>query len=113
MAKYKFSVSKGEEVLLKVAAIATAVLGLVGVYTFWRNNIWEPDVTVLDVDYPNGIAKLRVSGKEFLLRGDSTYLISAEWGIKFGFTFVRDGKRVYDRIELLKRGMVKKIISQS
>ena len=111
--KYKFSLSQGEEILLKVAAISTAVLGLVGVYTFYKNNVWVPEVTVLDVDYANGIAKLRVSGKEFILRGDSTYLISAEWGIKFGYTFVKDGKRVYDRIELLKRGMVKKIIAQA
>lgn len=111
--KYKFSLSQGEEILLKVAAISTAVLGLVGVYTFYKNNVWEPKVDVLDVNYANGIAKLRVSGKEFLLKGDSTYLISAEWGIKFGFTFSKDGKRVYDRIEILKRGMVKKIIAQA
>lgn len=111
--KYKFSLSQGEEVLLKVAAISTALLGLVGVYTFYINNVWEPQVDILNVDYPNGIAKLKVSGKEFILKGDSTYLISAEWGIKFGYTFVKDGKRVYDRIELLKRGMVKKIIAQA
>jgi hypothetical protein len=110
---FKFNISKGEEVLLKVAAVSTALLGLVSVYLFYKNNIWEPDVKIIEVDYAKGIAKLRVSGKDFLLKGDSTYLISAEWGIKFGFTFVRDGKRVYDRIELLKRGMVKKIIDQA
>lgn len=110
---FKFSISRGEEVLLKVAAISTALLGLVGIYTFYKNNIWEPNVKLLQVDYANGIAKLDVNGKDFLLKGDSTYLISVEWGIKFGFTFTKDGKRIYDRIELLKRGMVKRIIAHA
>jgi hypothetical protein len=110
---YKFDLSRGEEILLKVAAISTAVLGLVGVYTFYRNNIWEPKVDILNVNYVEGVASLVVNGKPFLLKGDSTYLISSEWGIKFGFTFTKDGKRIYDRIELLKRGMVKKILSHA
>jgi len=108
---YKFNLSKGEEVLLKVAAISTAILGLVGAYTFWRNNIWQPRVEVFEVDYDNGIARLVVSGRNFTLKGDSTFLISADWGIRFGYTFTAQGKRVYDRIELLKRGMVKKVIN--
>jgi hypothetical protein len=109
---YKFDLSRGEEVLLKVAAISTAILGLVGVYTFYKNNVWEPQVDILSVKYSEGLANLSVNGKPFLLKGDSSYLISDEWGIKFGFTYTRDGKRIYDRIELLKRGMVKKVLSR-
>ena len=47
------------------------------------------------------------------MKGDSSYLIAYDWGIKFGFTPKPDGKRVYDRIEILKRNMVHKIVRQA
>jgi hypothetical protein len=107
---YKFNLSQGEEILLKVASIGAALLGIVGIFTFYKNNIWKPTVEVEEVDYKNGVAKLKINGKPFILRGDSSYLIGFDWGIKFGFTPTPDGKRVYDRIELLKRNMVHKVL---
>lgn len=107
---YKFDISKGEEVLLKAASIGAAVLAIVSVYSFYMNNIWKPKVDVKEVDFEKGIAKINVNGKPFVLRGDSPFLIKFDWGIKFGFTFRPDGRRVYDRIEILKRNMVQKVI---
>ncbi len=100
-------------VFLKIAAISTAALAFVGVYTFYRNNLWHPKVIVNSIDYRNGIADLTIDGKKFILRGDSTFLINFDWGIKFGFTFLPDGKRVYDRIEITKRGMVHEVVRQA
>lgn len=110
---YKFNLSKGEEILLKAASIGAALLGVVAVFTFYKNNIWSPSIEVDDVDYKNGVAKLKINGKPFILRGDSSYLIAYDWGIKFGFTPTVDGRRVYDRIELLKRNMVHKVLRSS
>jgi len=110
---YKFDISKGEEVLLKVASIGAAVLAIVSVYSFYWNNIWKPKVDVKEVDFNNGIAKIEVNGKPFVLRGDSPFLIKFDWGIKFGYTFRSDGKRVYDRIEILKRNMVQRVIREA
>jgi hypothetical protein len=110
---YKFDISKGEEILLKVASVGAALLGIVAVYSFYKNNIWKPKVNVKKVDFPNGIAELELNGKPFILRGDSSYLIAFDWGIKFGFTVKANGQRVYDRIEILKRNMVQKVVREA
>jgi hypothetical protein len=110
---YKFDISRGEEILLKVAAVSTALLGIAAIYTFYRNNVWEPRIEIVNVDYERGLANLKINGSPFLLKGDSTYLISADWGIKFGFTPTKDGKRINDRIEILKRGMVQRVLAHA
>ena len=110
---FKFNLSRGEELLLKAASIGAAVLGVVAVYTFYRNNVWHPTVVVKDVDFKNGIANLEINGRPFVLRGDSSYLIGFDWGIRFGFLPTAEGRRVYDRIEVLKRGMVHQVIRQA
>lgn len=108
----KSTFSTTSAVFLKIAAISTAALAFVGVYTFYRNNLWHPKVIINSIDYKNGVADLTINGKKFILRGDSTFLIDYDWGIKFGFTYLPDGKRVYDRIEVTKRGMVHEVVRQ-
>lgn len=110
---FKFKISEGEEYLLKAASIGAALLGIFTVWSFYKNNIWHPKIEVLDVDFAKGVANLRINGKPFVLRGDSSYLIQYDWGIKFGFTPTPDGKRVYDRIEVLKRNMVHEVIKKA
>lgn len=107
---YKFDISRGEEFLLKAASIGAAVLGVVAVYSFYKNNIWKPKIVVKKVDYPNSYAELEINGRPFILRGDSSYLISYDWGVKLGFTPKADGKRYADRIEVLKRNLVKDVL---
>jgi hypothetical protein len=109
----QFSLDGGEEFLLKVAGISAALLAVFSAFTFYKNNIWHPKVEVVSVDYKNGIAKIIVNGKPFLLKGDSSYLISYDWGIKFGYTFKGNGERIYDRIEILKRNMVHSVIKKA
>lgn len=110
---FKFNLSQGEEWLLKAASIGAAVLGVFAVYSFYRNNIWHPKIRVISVDYGKGVAELEINGEPFTLRGDSSYLIAFDWGIKFGFTPTADGKRIYDRIEILKRGLVHSVLDRA
>ena len=70
-------------------------------------------MVINSIDYANGVANLTINGKRFVLRGDSLFLIDFDWGIKFGFTFLPDGKRMYDRIEITKRGMVHEVLRQT
>jgi hypothetical protein len=109
----KSTFSRTSAVFLKIAAISTAALAFVGLYTFYRNNLWHPKVVINSIDYVNGVANLTINGKEIILRGDSTFLIDYDWGIKFGYTYLPDGKRVYDRIEVTKRGMVHEVVRQT
>jgi hypothetical protein len=110
---YKFNISQGEEILFKIAGIGAAILGVVAVYSFYKNNIWKPKVNVKSVDFSNGVANLEINDKPFVLKGDSSYLIAYDWGIKFGYTLKSDGRRVYDRIEILKRNMVQKVVREA
>jgi hypothetical protein len=109
----KSTFSTTSAIFLKIAAISTAAIAVVNVYIFYRNNIWHPKVVINSIDYKNGVANLTIDGKKFVLRGDSTFLINFDWGIRFGFTFLPDGKRVYDRIEITKRGMVHEVVREA
>jgi hypothetical protein len=109
----KSTFSTTSAIFLKIAAISTAAIAVVNVYIFYRNNIWHPKVVINNIDYKNGVANLTIDGKKFVLRGDSTFLINFDWGIRFGFTFLPDGKRVYDRIEITKRGMVHEVVREA
>lgn len=109
----KSTFGKTSEFFLKLAAISTAILAVVNAYSFYRNNIWHPKIVVNNVDYENGIANLTINGKRFVLRGDSLFLIDFDWGIKFGYTYLPSGVRVYDRIEITQRGMVREVIRET
>ena len=113
MEPIKSTFSRTSAVFLKIAAISTAALAFIGLYSFYRNNLWHPKVIINSIDYKNGVANLTINGKKFILRGDSTFLIDYDWGIKFGYTYLPDGKRIYDRIEVTKRGMVHEVLRQT
>jgi hypothetical protein len=59
----KSTFSKTSSFFLKLAAISTAALAVVNIYSFYRNNIWNPKVVVNSIDYENGVAKLTINGK--------------------------------------------------
>lgn len=104
---------KGERLLLKIAGISAAVIAITNLYAFYRSNLWHPKVEVKKVDFKSGVADLIVNGKPVTIKGDSSYLVAGDWGIKFGYTFKGNGKRVYDRIEILKKGLVHSVIKKA
>lgn len=107
------SIESGQKLFLRVAGTSAAILAVFSVYTFYKNNIWHPKVIVESVDFKNGVAQMVINGKKFTLKGDSSYLIAYDWGVKFGYTYDSSGKRVYDRIEILKRNMVHSVIKKA
>jgi hypothetical protein len=92
--------------IIKVAAIVGAITIIAGGYTWYLNTIWKPNVQVTQVDFKNGIALIKYGSKIIDLEGDATYWLNADWGIRFGSIRRSDGSIVYDRLELLKKGMV-------
>lgn len=102
--------SKANSTFLRIAAISTGVVAVFGLYTFYKNNIWSPKITIDSIDYSKGIAYLTINGKPFVLRGESSYLIAYDWGVRFGTSIQPNGQRYFDRIEILKRGLVDKIL---
>jgi hypothetical protein len=110
---FKFDISQGEEVLLKVAAISAAIVGIATAFSFYKNNLWHPKIIVQSVDFNKGVAQLLINDKPFVLRGDSSYLIGFDWGIKFGVITLPNGSKKYDRIEVLKRNLVEQVIRKA
>ena len=107
----KVGFSKTTNTLLKLAGIVGAVTILAGGYSWYLNTLWKPKVEVEFVDFNNGVAKLKYGGKDIDLEGDAVYWLNADWGIRFGS--IRKGdSSVYDRIELLKKGMVVEYINK-
>ena len=106
-------IKKPTQILLKVAAISAAVIALFNAYSFYKNNLWHPKIIVETVDFANGTANVNINGRPFILKGDSSYLISYDWGIRLGYTFNGNGQRKYDRIEILKRNMVYKVVREA
>jgi hypothetical protein len=110
----KISLSKGNNLLLKTAAIAAAIVTLGAAYSFFMTNFYKPKVEVLSVDFDNGIAKIKIKGhpdKIIDISGDTVYGITGDWGIRLG-SVVQNGKLMYNRIELLKKGMVEEYLNR-
>lgn len=104
-----FNLTEVQKKVIGIASLSVAVLAIVNAYAFYKNNLWSPSIEIVDIDYKNGIANLLISKKPFRLRGDSSFLIGYDWGIRFGATQLGN-KRVYDRIEVLKRNLVHKVL---
>ncbi len=102
---------------LKIFSVVVTILGGIGVafmaYTHWRNEIWKPKVKVLDVDFGRGSANFEIGDKKIHLVGDSTVAIASDWGIRFGSNYNSDGRKFFDRIELVKKGLVYQTITSS
>ena len=89
----------------KVAAVILAVSAIAGGYAFYRNNIWHPKVTVVNVDWDNQTADLLISKKSKKLFGNSIIYAGGNWGIRFGTT-----KNIANRIELVQDGLVRDVL---
>jgi len=99
--------------VLKVVAVATVITALAGAYYFFLNNVWKPKVKVLSVDFANGFATLELPfGRKVDIYGDSQFLISGDWGVRFG-TINKSGKVSYENIQLLKHGLVDEYLDTS
>lgn len=101
----EIKLSKTTNVLLQIAAVVGAITVLAGGYTFYLNYVWKPKVEILEVDFGQATAKLKFGKKTLELEGDALFLLGGDWGIKFGSTN-KSGTTVYDRIELIRKGMV-------
>lgn len=99
------TISKTSQTVIKVAAVVGALTVLGGAYNFYRTNIWRPNVTVLDFDSSTGKATVKVGFKTLHIEGAQTYLIGADWGVRFGSEQV-GGRNMYNSIELIKKGMI-------
>lgn len=101
----EIKISKTTNILIQIAAVVGAITVLAGGYTFYLNYVWKPKIEVLEVDFQNATAKLKFGKKTLELEGDALFLLGGDWGIKFGSTN-KYGSTVYDRIELVRKGMV-------
>jgi len=101
----EIKLSKTTNVLLQIAAVVGAVTVLAGGYTFYLNYVWKPKIEITEVDFKNSTAKLKFGKKNLELEGDALFLLGGDWGIKFGSTN-KAGTTIYDRIELVRKGMV-------
>jgi hypothetical protein len=100
------SLERENKLILKVVAFATVITALAGAYFFLVNNVWKPNVIVLEADFENGFATLELPfGKKLEINGSSEFLVLGDWGVKFG-TKIIDGKTTYENIQLLRKGLV-------
>jgi hypothetical protein len=104
----RVKLTRTTDIFLKTAAIIAGVTALAGGYAFVLNYVWKPKVVVVTADYDNGTATLKV-GTLFIkmidISGDTIYQLSGDWGVRFG-TVLQGSKLVYNRIELVRKGMV-------
>jgi len=101
----KLKLSKTTDVLIKIAAVVAALTAIGGGYVFYQTYLYRPSIEVVSVDFVAGNAVITYNGIQILIEGDATYSLNGQWGVKFGSKYV-DGKLVYDRLELVRQGMV-------
>lgn len=106
--------SKATETFIKIGVIIGAISAISGGFLLYQNNIWIPSVTPISVDYDKGIAKISYKNvlgktKDITIYGNASFILGGNWGIQFGTTDTANGSK-YDRLELVKNGMVKDYI---
>jgi len=101
----KVNLSKTNDVIIKIAAVVGAITIIAGGYTWYLNNIWKPHIELISVDFDKGTAQLKYGSHIIDLTGDATYWINADWGLRIG-SILDNGTARYNRIDLLKKGMV-------
>jgi hypothetical protein len=101
----KVKLSTTTDIILKVAAVVAAVTALGGGYVFYQSYLYRPVIQVLTVDFTMGTANISYNKNTILIQGDATYSLNGQWGVRFGSKYI-DGKLVYDRLELVRQGMV-------
>ena len=92
--------------IVRVAAIVGAITVIAGGYSFYLNNLWKPKIEVMSVDFANGIAQVKYRGELIDISGDAIYWLNADWGVRLGNTRKANQQTFYDRVELIKKGMV-------
>lgn len=102
----KVGFSKTTNNIVRVAAFVGAITIIAGGYTWYLNNVWKPHIEVISVDFENGKAQLKHRSKLIELEGDAVYWINADWGLRLGVLINDNGTPSYDRVDLLKKGMV-------
>jgi len=107
----KLQISKTSNLLIKFAAVVGAITVLAGGYTFYINYFWKPNILVQEVDFTNGIARLKFGSKTIDLEGDATFLLGGDWGVRFGSVY-NNGVIEYTRIELVRKDMVYEYIQK-
>jgi hypothetical protein len=107
------SLEKENKLILKVVAFATVITALSGAYFFLVNNVWKPNVIILQADFDNGFATLELPfGNIVEINGTSEFLVVGDWGVKFGSKII-DGKISYENIQLLRKGLVVEYLDTS
>jgi len=102
----KEKLTRTNDRIIKIAAVVGAITIIAGGYSWYLNNVWKPNVSVTEVDFSNGTAKIDYRGHTIELEGDATYWLNGDWGLRLGSIRDSVGNTRYDRIELLKHGMV-------
>jgi hypothetical protein len=104
----RLKLSRTSDVFLKTAAIIAGITALAGGYAFFLNYVWKPKVEVISADFNTGKATIKVGNlfvKIIDISGDTIYQLSGDWGVRFG-SVLQGGKTAYNRIELVRKGMV-------
>lgn len=80
------------------------------VYIFYIDNLWKPKVTITSFDSVNGVAEVTVNGKQMTIYYNSPVYAGGDWGVQLAGETKPDGSVVFNRIELIKKGLVNDVI---
>lgn len=108
----QIKISKASDTLIKVASIVGAIVVIAGGYSFYINNFYVPKLEILEQDLDKGFAKIKYKKDIIILEGDSTFLVTGNWGVRLNVLNI-NGNSHYNQIELLKNGMVYNYIVRS
>jgi hypothetical protein len=107
----KLKISKANTRLIEIGAVVVAITSIAGGYTFYINNVWKPKVTVISVDFANGLAQVQVTKmfgitSKIDIYGNANFNVGGDWAIRFGSSSLNGNNNIYDRLELTKKDMV-------
>ena len=106
------AVQRGIKITNILVAVVTVGAAIGTIYYFLRNNI-KPTIKVISADFNNDMAEVNVNGSPVTLYGSSPVAAGGDWGVQLNSSTGADGHAFYNRIELVKKGLVHSIVYKS
>ena len=102
-------IQKSLQVIAVLLAIIGAASAIAGAVVFYKDNIWRPKVSVISVDFDNSSAVVVINGFQQTIYGNDTVAAGGDWGVKLAGEYI-GSTTLYDRIELVKSGLVQSVL---
>jgi len=85
---------RAKQLFTDVGTIATAIAAIGTAYFLYMNNVWKPSVSLVSLDWDNGMAVVSIGGSNVTIYKNEKYNCGWGWDVEFGIDYQANLQRV-------------------